>query len=122
MEGRLVTTYLLRASGTPDDLEGRAHMMSAAPWGDRLPEGAGGDPRDEPSCRRGLQHPSPHTNAVRMPAMLAFNDNDLAVSTTRRLIWASMAGSTASASSFSGSTTVLRSSHAHRDGCLGGQV
>ena len=34
LEGmRLVTTYLPRAYATPDDLEARAHMMSAAAMG-----------------------------------------------------------------------------------------
>ena len=75
LEGmRLVTTYLPRAYATPDDLEARAHMMSAAAMGaTAFQKGLG--------AIHAMSHPvgavfnSHHgtTNAVCMPAVLAFN-------------------------------------------------
>jgi len=75
LEGmRLVTTYLPRAYATPDDLEARAHMMSAAAMGaTAFQKGLG--------AIHAMSHPvgavfNTHhgtTNAVCMPAVLAFN-------------------------------------------------
>ena len=75
LEGmRLVTTYLARAYATPDDLEARAHMMSAAAMGaTAFQKGLG--------AIHAMSHPvgavfNTHhgtTNAVCMPAVLAFN-------------------------------------------------
>ena len=75
LEGmRLVTTYLPRAYTTPDDLEARAHMMSAAAMGaTAFQKGLG--------AIHAMSHPvgavfNTHhgtTNAVCMPAVLAFN-------------------------------------------------
>ena len=75
LEGmRLVTTYLPRAYATPDDLEARAHMMSAAGMGaTAFQKGLG--------AIHAMSHPvgavfhTHHgtTNAVCMPAVLAFN-------------------------------------------------
>ena len=75
LEGmRLVTTYLPRAYATPDDLEARAHMMSAAAMGaTAFQKGLG--------AIHAVSHPvgavfNTHhgtTNAVCMPAVLAFN-------------------------------------------------
>ena len=75
LEGmRLVTTYLPRAYETPDDLEARAHMMSAAAMGaTAFQKGLG--------AIHAMSHPvgavfNTHhgtTNAVCMPAVLAFN-------------------------------------------------
>ena len=75
LEGmRLVTTYLPRAYATPDDLEARAHMMSAATMGaTAFQKGLG--------AIHAVSHPvgavfNTHhgtTNAVCMPAVLAFN-------------------------------------------------
>ena len=75
LEGmRLVTTYLPRAYATPDDLEARAHMMSAAAMGATgFQKGLG--------AIHAMSHPvgavfNTHhgtTNAVCMPAVLAFN-------------------------------------------------
>ena len=75
LEGmRLVTTCLPRAYATPDDLEARAHMMSAAAMGaTAFQKGLG--------AIHAMSHPvgavfnTPHgtTNAVCMPAVLAFN-------------------------------------------------
>ena len=75
LEGmRLVTTYLPRAYATPDDLEARAHMMSAAAIGaTAFQKGLG--------AIHAMSHPvgavfNTHhgtTNAVCMPAVLAFN-------------------------------------------------
>ena len=75
LEGmRLVMTYLPRAYATPDDLEARAHMMSAAAMGaTAFQKGLG--------AIHAMSHPvgavfNTHhgtTNAVCMPAVLAFN-------------------------------------------------
>ncbi len=75
LEGmRLVTTYLPRAYATPDDLEARANMMSAAAMGaTAFQKGLG--------AIHAMSHPvgavfNTHhgtTNAVCMPAVLAFN-------------------------------------------------
>jgi len=75
LEGmRLVTTYLPRAYATPDDLEARAHMMSAAAMGaTAFQKGLG--------AIHAMSHPvgavfNTHhgtTNAVCMSAVLAFN-------------------------------------------------
>ncbi len=75
LEGmRLVMTYLPRAYTTPDDLEARAHMMSAAAMGaTAFQKGLG--------AIHAMSHPvgavfNTHhgtTNAVCMPAVLAFN-------------------------------------------------
>ena len=75
LEGmRLVTTCLPRAYATPDDLEARAHMMSAAAMGaTAFQKGLG--------AIHAMSHPvgavfNTHhgtTNAVCMPAVLAFN-------------------------------------------------
>ena len=75
LEGmRLVTTYLPRAYATPDDLEARAHMMSAAAMGaTAFQKGLG--------AIHAMSHPvgavfNTHhgtTNAVCMPAVLVFN-------------------------------------------------
>jgi len=75
LEGmRLVTTYLPRAYATPDDLEARAHMMSAAALGaTAFQKGLG--------AIHAMSHPvgavfNTHhgtTNAVCMSAVLAFN-------------------------------------------------
>ena len=75
LEGmRLVTTYLPRAYATPEDLEARAHMMSAAAMGaTAFQKGLG--------AIHAMSHPvgavfNTHhgtTNAVCMPAVLAFN-------------------------------------------------
>ena len=75
LEGmRLVTTYLPRAYAAPDDLEARAHMMSAATMGaTAFQKGLG--------AIHAMSHPvgavfNTHhgtTNAVCMPAVLAFN-------------------------------------------------
>ena len=75
LEGmRLVTTYLPRAYATPDDLEARAHLMSAAAMGaTAFQKGLG--------AIHAMSHPvgavfNTHhgtTNAVCMPAVLAFN-------------------------------------------------
>ena len=75
LEGmRLVTTYLPQAYATPDDLEARAHMMSAAAMGaTAFQKGLG--------AIHAMSHPvgavfNTHhgtTNAVCMPAVLAFN-------------------------------------------------
>ena len=75
LEGmRLVTTYLPRAYATPDNLEARAHMMSAAAMGaTAFQKGLG--------AIHAMSHPvgavfNTHhgtTNAVCMPAVLAFN-------------------------------------------------
>ena len=75
LEGmRLVTTYLPRAYATPDDLEARAHMMSAAAMGaTAFQKGLG--------AIHAMSHPvgavfNTHhgtTNAVCMPAVLALN-------------------------------------------------
>ena len=75
LEGmRLVTIYLPRAYATPDDLEARAHMMSAAAMGaTAFQKGLG--------AIHAMSHPvgavfNTHhgtTNAVCMPAVLAFN-------------------------------------------------
>ena len=75
LEGmRLVTTFLPRAYATPDDLEARAHMMSAAAMGaTAFQKGLG--------AIHAMSHPvgaifNTHhgtTNAVCMPAVLALN-------------------------------------------------
>ena len=75
LEGmRLVKTYLPRAYATPDDLEARAHLMSAAAMGaTAFQKGLG--------AIHAMSHPvgavfNTHhgtTNAVCMPAVLAFN-------------------------------------------------
>ena len=75
LEGmRLVMTYLPRAYATPDDLEARAHMMSAAAMGaTAFQKGLG--------AIHAMSHPvgavfNTHhgtTNAVCMPAVLTFN-------------------------------------------------
>ena len=75
LEGmRLVTTYLPRAYATPDDLEARAQMMSAAAMGaTAFQKGLG--------AIHAMSHPvgaifNTHhgtTNAVCMPAVLALN-------------------------------------------------
>lgn len=79
LEGmRLVTTYLPRAYATPDDLEARAHMMSAAAMGaTAFQKGLG--------AIHAMSHPvgavfNTHhgtTNAVCMPAVLAFNADSI---------------------------------------------
>ena len=79
LEGmRLVKTYLPRAYATPDDLEARAHMMSAAAMGaTAFQKGLG--------AIHAMSHPvgavfNTHhgtTNAVCMPAVLAFNADSI---------------------------------------------
>ena len=60
LEGmRLVKEYLPRAYTNPNDLEARAHLMSAATMGGHsVSKGPWGDPRPEPSGWGDVQHPS----------------------------------------------------------------
>ncbi len=71
---RLVKEYLPRAYATPDDLEARAHMMSAAAMGAvAFQKGLGAI--HALSHPIGAMHDTHHgmTNAVVMPAVLKFN-------------------------------------------------